>query len=836
MMMSSPEDMQKWSGDQCDEGITALNNYRRTGQSILNNYNQQVSLIEQGKTPYAILFPEKKWLTLAERMERAQRLRQATRDWNMDIDKKAIQVRQICGGKQREDGSQWDLDSVDALWEQDGVETRPYFKDPKQKRDVDGFTKDLRVTRDGKRIMDKYLNMAGLRQVAPEEVRGDEEQALPGGVRRLASREERDEEAWRESQGIHRNILNLSGIPLTGPLATEEDAEGLPENIRVLRNKRLDAWMERAHERAGQEGVVRTRAKDGWYNYDWLNMPSILHEDRNMGRGENTLTGAFPFRTMNKIEDSSNLGNHIDIAPETQEDLDAMIEQQRQQDISEQQQLENVSQQKYNKPYDDLDEDELDELLDAFYQVDDDLGEYRDTTEDPEPEAPREETAGERRKREREEAREGERARARDIMSRRADPSFVAYSEARQDALNNIAATLSDSEQDERRNQLEQRRRELTSAANAASAEGDAQRESQLREEAISVADDIRKIDTGGTKGAQSILFDERVDAINRVLRKPSGTMYDELSQAEKTRVDRTIATKYAPDEPEKEEKPREPRRRRESTRSKKVSGKSLTSNDTSIDISSGSISSEESNAINSVKTLQDMFGLNALQVMEVVGDGDNAHYAEVRKEGMVPFNEFSGEVMDVALRQSSVRESLFAVGVADAMFGRKQTREMQDIMLYNGRAFGLGSQQAFPSGDNVLFSNMENYPVMPQWSGVPQREIMGHINNFVDNFVDNNIAPRMEDLSAMNISFAEGMDNPDNLKTSLKQYLMMMAAGQGTRSTFEEPTIDEPTVEDDDNMYDDDFDFDEIDDDIDDEFTDFDEGTDDDDDWMQAN
>ena len=207
LMDASQEDMNDWNAGQCDRGITELNEYRRMGTHILNKYNQQVSLIEQGKTPYAILFPEKKWMSLADRMERAQRLRQGSRDWNKMIDRKAIQMRQTCGQKQRSNGNQWRMDDVDALWERSGVETRPYFKDPKKGSDDDGYKKDLRSSRltgeGGKyqSIEEAFLDSAGLRSVAPEEMRDGEVQELPGGAQQTITPQEAREQERLEAEG-----------------------------------------------------------------------------------------------------------------------------------------------------------------------------------------------------------------------------------------------------------------------------------------------------------------------------------------------------------------------------------------------------------------------------------------------------------------------------------------------------------------------------------------------------------------------------------------------------------------------------------------------------------
>jgi hypothetical protein len=121
-MNLSYEDFQKMDKEELRKTIIDIHEYRREALTIANRYNQMISLIERGKTPYRILWPEKKAMTLSERMDRAKRLQGTTNKWEKDIDKKALVLRRAMLEKDLK------MEDVEEIWE-----PIPTFRDPKKK-------------------------------------------------------------------------------------------------------------------------------------------------------------------------------------------------------------------------------------------------------------------------------------------------------------------------------------------------------------------------------------------------------------------------------------------------------------------------------------------------------------------------------------------------------------------------------------------------------------------------------------------------------------------------------------------------------------------------------
>lgn len=122
LMKKNKQDFDDMSDENIKKAIVELNEYRKEALTISNRYDQMISLIERGKLPYRIMWPENKWMTLADRLDRANRLKKGVARWEQQIDKKAIVLRKAMLDK----GIR--LEDVDEIWQ-----PIPAFKDPKKK-------------------------------------------------------------------------------------------------------------------------------------------------------------------------------------------------------------------------------------------------------------------------------------------------------------------------------------------------------------------------------------------------------------------------------------------------------------------------------------------------------------------------------------------------------------------------------------------------------------------------------------------------------------------------------------------------------------------------------
>ena len=127
----SDDDWRAMDRDELIKNITTLNEYREESLVIANRYDQMISLIEQGKTPYAVLWDDPdKWMTLDDRMDRAQDLKTGTAKWEDQLDKTALRLRKILGEEQfnTEDGEKTHFGMIDDLFDEDKGRI-PFFKD-----------------------------------------------------------------------------------------------------------------------------------------------------------------------------------------------------------------------------------------------------------------------------------------------------------------------------------------------------------------------------------------------------------------------------------------------------------------------------------------------------------------------------------------------------------------------------------------------------------------------------------------------------------------------------------------------------------------------------------
>ena len=127
----SDADWRAMDREELIKNITTLNEYREESLVIANRYDQMISLIEQGNTPYAVLWNDPdKWMTLNDRMDRAQDLKTGTANWEDQLDKTALQLRKIFGEEKfnTEDGEKSHFGLIDDLFDEDKGRI-PFFKD-----------------------------------------------------------------------------------------------------------------------------------------------------------------------------------------------------------------------------------------------------------------------------------------------------------------------------------------------------------------------------------------------------------------------------------------------------------------------------------------------------------------------------------------------------------------------------------------------------------------------------------------------------------------------------------------------------------------------------------
>ena len=127
----SDDDWRAMDREELIKNITTLNEYREESLVIANRYDQMISLIEQGNTPYTILWDDPdKWMTLNDRMDRAQDLKTGTANWEDQLDKTALQLRKIFGEEKfnTEDGEKSHFGLIDDLFDEDKGRI-PFFKD-----------------------------------------------------------------------------------------------------------------------------------------------------------------------------------------------------------------------------------------------------------------------------------------------------------------------------------------------------------------------------------------------------------------------------------------------------------------------------------------------------------------------------------------------------------------------------------------------------------------------------------------------------------------------------------------------------------------------------------
>lgn len=219
-MSKASKDFDEMNDEEIKKAIVKLNEYRKEALAISNRYDQMISLIERGQLPYRIMWPENKWMTLEQRLDRAERLKKGTSNWEKKIDAQAIVMRKAM----LEKGIR--LEDVEELWE-----PIPAFKDPKKKY------RPLRTTRfperpesvpEASEVEDRGEKF---RLPAPEEFREGEEQL-----------------GHRIHEG-HETAVSLGEYVVRGPVTVEPET---PEGIF----SGWDVSVQKAREEREKLGLV----------------------------------------------------------------------------------------------------------------------------------------------------------------------------------------------------------------------------------------------------------------------------------------------------------------------------------------------------------------------------------------------------------------------------------------------------------------------------------------------------------------------------------------------------------------------------------------------------
>ena len=177
-------EMEGMSSDDLEKLIVDLNGYRGEAHVIHNRYNQMIDLINMGELPYFIPyagFKQDKWEMLQEYMDRAQRLKDGTEEWENVLDHQALEIRNIL--LKREGADKRRLDDIEGLWvDAKGEAAAPNFMDVKKGKEKKIALRANRISADGKRV--KHRQKIYVRRfiaVDPQEQRPGEVMRLPAG-------------------------------------------------------------------------------------------------------------------------------------------------------------------------------------------------------------------------------------------------------------------------------------------------------------------------------------------------------------------------------------------------------------------------------------------------------------------------------------------------------------------------------------------------------------------------------------------------------------------------------------------------------------------------------
>jgi len=223
------EEMQNMSKQELSDLIVKLNEYRAEAHVIHNRYNQMIDMINMGELPYFIPyagFKQDKWNMLQEYMDRAERLKDGTEEWEHVLDRQAIEIRNILN--EQHDTK---LDDIDGLWEDaKGNPAAPNFMDLKKGEKAKKFLRSSRITPDGKRVRLKQ-NIYARRFIAvpKAEVRKGEIVRMPAGgnIRRPGRENRRDRALFDKHGGAVAHLVRIPKVPwIVGSMEQELREKG----------------------------------------------------------------------------------------------------------------------------------------------------------------------------------------------------------------------------------------------------------------------------------------------------------------------------------------------------------------------------------------------------------------------------------------------------------------------------------------------------------------------------------------------------------------------------------------------------------------------------------
>jgi len=209
------------SSDELERIIVQLNDYRGEAHVIHNRYNEMISMIQMGQLPYYIPyagFDQQKWGTMQDYMDRAQRLKDGTEEWENTLDTQAVLIRSIL--RNRDGDEKRKLDNIEGLWRNAaGQEVAPNFYNPKKGRGKKEF---IRKVRNGQLVDPPKVYARKYMAVPASEIRKGEEVRMPAGgqVRRPGRGNRRDRKIFDEFGGAADHLLRMPRGPFLGSQKT----------------------------------------------------------------------------------------------------------------------------------------------------------------------------------------------------------------------------------------------------------------------------------------------------------------------------------------------------------------------------------------------------------------------------------------------------------------------------------------------------------------------------------------------------------------------------------------------------------------------------------------
>ena len=255
--------------DELKRHITGLNQYRAEALTISNRYDQMIAMIEMGKTPYRIFWPEDNPMTQEEYLERASRLKDGTVKWEHMIDNQAAALTKELGKRKIA------LGSIDELWEDDMM---PFFKKEGKFGDYSKPLRQIRygpgdnIQREGGRKAKPATPDDRYRTVSPLEVRPGE--GMRGGEESPSEDYERGFEVdpgvfpvvgnaiSGRTAYISREDVEADRTVIRGPIFLRDEVNPEIYPVQQWRNQHLDKYLDNEVERfnfAGAEFLAKVR-------------------------------------------------------------------------------------------------------------------------------------------------------------------------------------------------------------------------------------------------------------------------------------------------------------------------------------------------------------------------------------------------------------------------------------------------------------------------------------------------------------------------------------------------------------------------------------------------